>query len=102
MPVSQANRDHVLKATIQAKATLKPGDRIRFTRCGGLIEIRRFTGWDGNWIVAAPRLRDHIKWWWDFREVPALPLDDISARHVTHVNGRAVQFGGPRPQEQQA
>ncbi|PZQ63378.1 MAG: hypothetical protein DI570_09300 [Phenylobacterium zucineum] len=94
MAMSEAKRERSRLARREAGETLTVGDRIKFTRCGGLVETRRFLGWDGHWAVVAPRLRDHLRSLLRYRE-PALPLDDVSAVHILEVNGVAVQFGGP-------
>ncbi|MEM1046446.1 MAG: hypothetical protein AAGL24_09855 [Pseudomonadota bacterium] len=62
------------QATDAARVVLKPGDRIRATRCCQKPATYTFAGWDGNWIVTQSG------------------IDDIPATQVTHVNGKEVDF----------
>lgn len=45
-------REHHDRCIERAKAALKPGDRIRVTRCGGGSPTFTFFGWDGRWIMS--------------------------------------------------
>ena len=60
-------------ATERAKRILKPGDRIRASRCGGKSTYI-FDGWEGRWIVSRTG------------------IDDISAIHIDRLNGEPVNF----------
>lgn len=60
-------------ATLQAKATLKPGDILTVTHCPGTKRWIRFVRWDRDWICSVTR-------------------DDYSACSVSKVNGVAVDF----------
>lgn len=63
-------------ATENAKKVLKEGDRIRVGRCGGMHATYTFSHWDGNWAVSKSG------------------IDDLSARSITKLNGKAVDFTG--------
>lgn len=57
-----------------AKRVLKPGDRLRVTKCPGNKRWITFAGWDGNWIVSKSG------------------IDDFSPRCVDRVNDQTVDF----------
>lgn len=68
-----------LLAAENAKLVLKPGDRIRVTKCPGTRRWITFAGWDGYWIVSKSG------------------GDDYSARCIDRVNGDPVDFTQPAP-----
>lgn len=61
-------------AVANAKRILKPGDRIRVSRCMGIKRTYTFDAWDGNWIVSKTG------------------VDDIAAGHIDRLNGNPVDF----------
>jgi hypothetical protein len=63
-----------LRAEAAARAVLKPGDRIRVTKCPGTKRWITFAGWDGYWIVSKSGINDYA---------PGC---------VDRVNGQAVDF----------
>jgi len=63
-----------LLAVAKAKQVLKPGDRIRCSRCGGIVATYTFDGWDGNWIVSKSG------------------INDISPTHISKLNGQPISF----------
>ena len=71
----RASRERFRKAVENARKTLKPGDRLRVTKCPGTKRWITFTGWDGPWIVSKSGINDY------------------SASCVDMVNGAAVDFG---------
>ena len=62
------------KATELAKNVLKPGDKIRCTRCPGRLVTYRFSHWDGSWIVSASG------------------INDIAATSIDRLNGQPISF----------
>lgn len=52
MTVSLARRAEGLRAYRRAKATLKEGDKVCVSRCGGGRSTFSFAGWDGYWMVS--------------------------------------------------
>ncbi len=66
-------------AVRNAKATLKPGDRIRVTKCPGTKRTITFAHWDGDWIVSKSG------------------IDDYAASCIDRVNGKPVDFKQPQP-----
>jgi len=48
-----------LRAEDAARAVLKPGDRIRVTKCPGTKRWITFAGWDGHWIVSKSGISDY-------------------------------------------
>jgi len=58
-----------------AKKVLKPGDRIRVTRCGGIVATYTFSHFEGYWIVSKSG------------------IDDLSPASVFKLNGKPVNFG---------
>lgn len=68
-----------LLAFENAKLVLKPGDRIRVTKCPGTRRWITFAGWDGYWIVSKSG------------------GDDYSARCIDRVNDSPVDFTQPAP-----
>lgn len=62
------------KATFAAKRTLKVGDKIRVSRCGGIRATYIFSHWDGNWIVSKSG------------------IDDLSANSIDRLNGEPINF----------
>lgn len=71
----QAGRARFLRAVENAKKVLKPGDRVRVTKCPGRKRTITFAGWDGCWMVSKSG------------------VDDYSAGCVDRVNGEEVDFG---------
>ena len=63
-----------LKSVSAAKKVLKPGDRIRVSRCGGIESTYTFECWCGNWIVSKSG------------------IDDLSASSISKVNGINTTF----------
>lgn len=61
-------------AVENAKATLKKGDRIRVSRCGGIVATYTFDHWDGNWIVSKSG------------------IDDLAATSIEKLNGVPINF----------
>ncbi|MET3601015.1 hypothetical protein [Martelella mangrovi] len=68
-----ASRDEWVRAADRARQYLREGDRITYTACPGTKRWGVFVGFDGNWIVTKSR-------------------SDVSARGITRVNGRRVDF----------
>lgn len=68
------NRRLSLLACENAKRTLKPGDRLRVTKCPGTKRWITFAGWDGYWIVSKSG------------------IDDYSPRCVDRLNDNPVDF----------
>lgn len=56
------------------KPMLKPGDRLRVTKCPGTKRWITFAGWDGPWIVSKSG------------------IDDYAPCSVDRINGRAITF----------
>lgn len=52
------NRRRSLIAENNAKKVLKPGDRLRVTKCPGTKRWITFAGWDGHWIVSKSGIND--------------------------------------------
>lgn len=48
-----ARRPVMDRIEANARAALKPGDRLRVGRCGGTTINVRMTGWNGHWITSA-------------------------------------------------
>ena len=61
-------------AVDNAKKTLKPGDRLRVTKCPGTKRWITFAGWDGSWIVSKSGINDY------------------SPGNVDRLNGEVVDF----------
>lgn len=61
------------RATVRAFTTVKQGDIIQFTRCGGMKSRAKFMWWHGPWLCSAS-------------------LDDIAARHIFKLNGEPIDF----------
>lgn len=57
-----------------AKKILKPGDRLRVTKCPGTKRWITFAEWEGHWIVSKSG------------------IDDYSPRCVDRLNGGPVDF----------
>ena len=62
------------KATELAKKVLKPGDKIRCSRCGGTRATYTFSHWDGNWAVSS------------------FGIDDIAVMSIDRLNGQPISF----------
>lgn len=52
IPTVEVRRRLFLLAEQNAKKVLKPGDRIRVTKCPGTKRWVTFARWDGHWIVS--------------------------------------------------
>ena len=70
------NRRWAGLAEVNAKEMLKPGDRLRITKCPGTKRWIIFSHWDGHWIVSK------------------LGIDDYHPVNVDFVNGLPVDFAG--------
>ncbi|MEN2430747.1 hypothetical protein [Comamonas sp. F1-6] len=57
-----------------AKRVLKPGDRLRVTKCPGTKRWITFAGWDGIWIVSKSG------------------INDFSPRCVDRLNDQVIDF----------
>ena len=68
------NRRLSLLAEQNAKTVLKPGDRLRVTKCPGTKRWITFERWDGHWIVSKSG------------------INDFSPLCVDMVNGEPVDF----------
>lgn len=75
----KSHRQRALIAIANAKAILKPGDRIRVSKCPGRKRWITFATWDSNWIVSKTG------------------VDDYSAACVDMLNGKPVDFCHPIP-----
>lgn len=53
------NRRQSLIAEQNAKRVLKPGDRLRVTKCPGTKRWITFAEWDGHWIVSKSGINDY-------------------------------------------
>lgn len=62
------------RAVEKARKVLKPGDRIRVTKCPGTKRWITFAGWDGLGIVSKSGISDY------------------SPRSVDMINGKPVDF----------
>lgn len=72
-----ARRKAFLLAAANAQRVLKPGDRIRVTKCPGKKRWVTFAGWNGHWIVSKSG------------------IDDFAPGCVDMVNGEPVDFHQP-------
>lgn len=70
----EERRRQSLIAEKNAKLVLKPGDRLRVTKCPGTKRWITFSHWDGHWIVSKSG------------------IDDYSPFHADRVNDTAVDF----------
>jgi hypothetical protein len=68
------NKRRSLIAEANAKKVLKPGDRLRVTKCPGTKRWITFQDWDGHWIVSKSG------------------INDFSPLSVDMLNGEAVDF----------
>ena len=57
LPIEERRRLFLL-AEQNAKKVLKPGDRIRVSKCPGTKRWVTFSGWDGHWIVSKSGIND--------------------------------------------
>lgn len=55
----EENKRRSLVAEANAKKVLKPGDRLRVTKCPGTKRWITFAGWDGHWIVSKSGIDDY-------------------------------------------
>ena len=53
------NRRQSRIAEKNAKKVLKPGDRLRVTKCLGTKRWITFAEWDGHWIVSKSGINDY-------------------------------------------
>lgn len=74
----KANRRRFEAAAVRAKKVLKPGDRIRVSKCPGTKRWITFAGWDGYWIVSKSG------------------IDDYAASTIDMMNGEPVSFTEPQ------
>jgi len=72
--MSQERIDACNLATRNAKQILKPGDKIRASRCGGIKATYKFSHWGGDWIISAS------------------DVSDIAAIHIDKLNGQPIDF----------
>ncbi|MAU21065.1 MAG: hypothetical protein CMH13_11095 [Martelella sp.] len=72
--LSKEQRDELIRATDRARQYLREGDRITYSSCPGTKRWGVFVGFSGECVVTKTR-------------------DDISARSICKVNGRAMNFG---------
>lgn len=72
-------REALQRAVANAKQVLRPGDRLRVTKCPGTKRTITFAGWDGNWIVSKSG------------------IDDYSAGSIDRLNGKPINFTKPLP-----
>lgn len=70
----EKNRVRFSRATENAKKVLKPGDRVRVTKCPGIKRWITFAGWEGDRIVSKSGINDY------------------AALCVDMVNGQRVDF----------
>lgn len=64
-------------AAANARKILKPGDRIRVTKCPGTKRWITFSGWNGDWIVSKSGINDY------------------AATTIDRLNGKPVDFLPP-------
>lgn len=69
-----ASQERFLRAAARAKKVLRPGDRLRLTKCPGTKRTITFAGWDGPWIVSKSG------------------IDDNAPSSVDMLNGQPVDF----------
>lgn len=69
----EARRPIIERIEQRAREVLKPGDRVRATRCGGRKITVTMTGWDGHWITSAKHC-------------------DIAPCAIDRVNGQPMTF----------
>jgi hypothetical protein len=58
-PSVEERRSGALLAEQNAKKVLKPGDRVRVTKCPGNKRWITFAGWDGHWMVSKSGINDY-------------------------------------------
>jgi hypothetical protein len=58
IPDIEERRRLFVLAAQNAKLVLKPGDRIRVSKCPGKKRWVTFAGWDGSWIVSKSGIND--------------------------------------------
>lgn len=75
--ISDERRQQIHEATERARAVLKPGDRRRITRCGGIVSTVTFVGF------ADP---PYHRW------ICSKTLEDIAAVNIIKLNGKPVDF----------
>jgi len=74
VPPIEERRRLLLLAEQNAKKVLKPGDRVRVSKCPGTKRWVTFAGWNGHWIVSKSG------------------IDDYSPGAVDMLNGAEVDF----------
>lgn len=82
--INERGRDAIGRAAARAQAVLRPGDRIRATRCGGGSPTFTFSHWEGRWAVSKSGVNDISPWSiiavnrrpTSFRDDPAAHLAD--------------------------
>ncbi len=72
--MTQKRIDECNLATKNAKTILKPGDRFRASRCGGIKATYTFSHWGGDWIITKS------------------DISDIAAIHIDRLNGKPIDF----------
>lgn len=72
----RARRIAFIAEVERAKKVLKRGDRIRVSRCGGIVATYTFDHWDGYWIVSKSG------------------IDDLAAGSISKINGKDANFNG--------
>lgn len=65
------------RALARSMETLKPGDRFRASRCGGIRAWYRFSHWDGDELITASGIYD------------------IHPINIDRLNGEPVSFDDP-------
>lgn len=73
MATDEHRREASKRATERARAVLKPGDRLRVTKCGGGQATVTFQRWEGDSIVTPAR-------------------NDVHASHIVKLNGKPISF----------
>lgn len=74
---------HISRTAERARVVLKPGDRIRVTRCGGSAPTFTFEGWS-PWLL--PEMAGPPRW------MRSKSVDDLSPFCVIAVNGVPTSF----------
>ena len=73
----KASRERFIRAAAKAREVLKPGDRLRVTKCPGTKRWITFAGMDGDWICSKSGINDY------------------SPSSVDRINQTAVDLGAP-------
>jgi hypothetical protein len=59
VPLIEERRRLFKLAEENAKKVLKPGDRVRVSKCPGTKRWITFAGWDGHWMVSKSGINDY-------------------------------------------